>query len=145
VAFGDKIGRPSWSSIWRVKKVCASLRGACDEDNWQRRIISGRMRGELLDVKLPCHSNWAGTRRVVLLFDLSRAHTQHTNIMTDREIRVPSTDVQDFALWNDVHQLRVNTSRIDILRDSIHHQHERMNDAEARHDLTTSVGWVIAV
>jgi hypothetical protein len=65
--------------------------------------------------------------------------------MTDRDICVSSTYVQDFPLWNNLHKLRVTTSRTDVLGDSMHHQHEGENDTEADHDLTTGVRCAIAV
>jgi hypothetical protein len=83
--------------------------------------------------------------RIILLFNLSRVHTQYANIITDRDVCVSSTYVQDFALWNSVHKLRVTTSRTDILGDSMHHQHEGENDTKADHNLTTGVGCAIAV
>jgi hypothetical protein len=103
------------------------------------------MRGKLLDVELPCHSHLVQICRIILLFNLSRVHTQYANIMTDRDICVSSTHVHDFTLWNNLHKLRFITSRTDILGDSMHHQHERKNDTEADHDLTTGVRCAAAV
>jgi hypothetical protein len=65
--------------------------------------------------------------------------------MTDRDICVSSTYVQDFAPWDKVHKVRVTNSRPDILGDSMHHQYEGENDTEADHDLTTGVRCATAV